>query len=46
MVSLLLKRGALPDLVDNKGDTPLLQALCYGNMKASRMLINSGASLE
>ncbi|KAL2844040.1 hypothetical protein BJX68DRAFT_269906 [Aspergillus pseudodeflectus] len=46
MVSLLLERGASPDPVDDKGDTPLLRALSLGKMKAARVLIKNGAKLD
>ncbi|KAL2784708.1 hypothetical protein BJX66DRAFT_343796 [Aspergillus keveii] len=46
MVTLLLKHGASPDPIDDKGDTPLLRALRWRKMKAARVLIKNGANIE
>lgn len=46
VVRILLERGALVDVVDRWGSTPLLEALRLKDMKTAKLLVDKGAALR
>jgi cytohesin len=46
ILSLLLDKGAKPDVPDNEGSTPLLRMVTNGNRDLAELLLNKGASIN
>lgn len=44
IIKALLESGSMLDMVDNDGQTPLLQACLGGNLAIVRLLLNAGAN--
>jgi ankyrin repeat protein len=46
IAAMLLEAGADPNQLDEHGDAPLSNAVCYGNLEYVKLLIHNGADVN